>query len=597
MCIAGAAAIARAADEPKAAFDRLFGEEVRRVAATPDGADDLALAATLMEAARSRSDAGLLPILCEQVAALAIKDPAGHDLAVEAMTHLADAVPAQRLAALGRAADIRQRQYAQSRGEEKLAAAEALIHAIVTQGDAQMIAEQFDDALTSYRKAQGVASGVQSRNAAAVKGRVDRAVAAQVTHRQIQIARARLSQDKADAAAGRDLVRLYLVEMDDPAEARKYSFLAADESWSRNIRLAAASADSLPPEQCFAMGEWYRGLGDEARSDVAKAAMLRRAAVYYEQFLHQHRADDLVRTKATLASRKVQDDLARLNIADVALAPLVTANTAAKAGWVDALPLVDPATHGVGVTWNRAPGGEITSLDGSGSLAFPVQPTGSYDFDIRFAFQSGEHISLTLPVGRTSVTLQLGAPVGDTYYSGLARIRGADLSDPGNPTRSGPTNLVLYRPYTLSGRVAIRGADATITAALNGTAIVRWSGPVTALTPYMPDRWPGLIAAHTHASKITIHSARFRPADGDASAGAIAVNVAMPAAGAAPAAAEMPGALTPEQAAEVRKKLTMIRQRFRTWPYETQRQVILELQQSNYPEAHDLAQRLLDGEF
>jgi hypothetical protein len=60
-----APALAAPEDEAIQAFDSLYGEEVKRVLATPDTADDAALAGKLLEAARSvAAQPALLAVLC-----------------------------------------------------------------------------------------------------------------------------------------------------------------------------------------------------------------------------------------------------------------------------------------------------------------------------------------------------------------------------------------------------------------------------------------------------------------------------------------------------------------------------------------------------
>jgi len=81
-----------AEDAAKAAavFQSLYGEDLKRVAATRDTADDVALAARLLEAAKAaETQPALLALLCEKAADLGLADPRGFDTALAAADLLA----------------------------------------------------------------------------------------------------------------------------------------------------------------------------------------------------------------------------------------------------------------------------------------------------------------------------------------------------------------------------------------------------------------------------------------------------------------------------------------------------------------------------
>ena len=79
------------ADEAEDAFNSLYGDELERVAATPSSADDMILAAKLLEAVRGvTGQPALLAVLCEKTYVLAGKSPAGCATALAAMELLAE---------------------------------------------------------------------------------------------------------------------------------------------------------------------------------------------------------------------------------------------------------------------------------------------------------------------------------------------------------------------------------------------------------------------------------------------------------------------------------------------------------------------------
>jgi formylglycine-generating enzyme required for sulfatase activity len=63
------------------------------------------------------------------------------------------------------------------------------------------------------------------------------------------------------------------------------------------------------------LGDWYKGLADQATTLASKGAMLRRAKAYYERFVDLHKADDLARTGAALMLKRIEDALAKCGAA------------------------------------------------------------------------------------------------------------------------------------------------------------------------------------------------------------------------------------------------------------------------------------------
>ena len=106
---AGAAA-KEEAEKAAQAFQSLFGDELKRVAATRDVVDDLALAAKLLEAARAaEAQPALLTVLGEKCFDLAAQDPKGCETALAAAELLARKVPERAEAMQERILSVGQR--------------------------------------------------------------------------------------------------------------------------------------------------------------------------------------------------------------------------------------------------------------------------------------------------------------------------------------------------------------------------------------------------------------------------------------------------------------------------------------------------------
>ncbi|MCX5676313.1 MAG: hypothetical protein NTX87_15030, partial [Planctomycetota bacterium] len=98
------------ADEAEDAFNALYGAELKKVAATRDTADDVALAAQFLAAAKTPgTHLGVVVILCEKAYDLGAKAASGFETAVEAMELLAGKSPAKAPACLDKSVVVRQR--------------------------------------------------------------------------------------------------------------------------------------------------------------------------------------------------------------------------------------------------------------------------------------------------------------------------------------------------------------------------------------------------------------------------------------------------------------------------------------------------------
>jgi len=229
------------ADEAADTFNKLYGDDLKRVAATPSPADDVALARQLLEAAgKVANQKALLTLLCEKAYELAIKDPAGYPTAKAAKDLLA--------------------------------------------------------ASAAEKKAESL-----------------------LAEKQIAALKARLAADPKDASSRKEIVRLYLVEMDNPAEAAKFLDEAMDAATRKYVPAAAKPIEDAPEAACTEMGDWYKGLADQATAPASKGAMLQRAKAYYTRFVDLHKADDVARAGATLMLMKIDDALAKLGPAAVGM--------------------------------------------------------------------------------------------------------------------------------------------------------------------------------------------------------------------------------------------------------------------------------------
>lgn len=524
--VGGAATAEDAAQSPEQLFESLFGADLRRVSATPDAQDDVDLAAVLLQAASSADDKPqVMTLLIDHVVELGMRHATGHDLATEALQLGIERLSAQQTHFLEKLVDLRQRQYTQARATDRTAAGLALVAALIRLADAQYETQAFDDAMVQLRRATAVASAVRSNEARqTVKARMDRVIAAQAVVRQVQAARARLTRDKTDQAAAKELLRLYVVELDTPDEARKFSFLLDDETWQKNIRLACADITTLSDAEAMALGDWYRALAPGAGSGRARAAMLARAVACYDQFAERHGHADLLSTKAALTRKQVFEELAALNKTLPDYDRHLPGDYGAA---VDLLKLVDIQKHVEQGQWTLDASGLHTADSGRNRIIFPVAPHGSYQlqFDMMTGTSSNDDIIVYLPVGPTAVGLYLSHPprrrdVTETpqTWMGLATVQQMGIDTPGNPASmsvSPPTAGIWHK---VQADISLNKSQASIQVMFDEKPLVKWDGPVSQLSPmsrWQPRARGDVLAIACQPSMVSFKAMTFRMIDGD----------------------------------------------------------------------------------
>jgi hypothetical protein len=302
------AADQKAAEAAKV-FESLYGADFKRVRATRDPKDDLELANRLLAAAKDNTNQPeFLAILCEKAADLASPQPDGQGTALEALQLLGATVPGQLSACAARIVDIRQKQFDIARGDDRAKAGEALIDALLSLVDAQM-AGGGAGAIGAARRAVAVARVISSPRKNAVEARLSAMEQAARVAPEVEDLKKQVAQDPQNRAAREKLVRRLIVDLDDPAEAAQYVEGVEDASFKKYVPAAAKPVEEVPELACLELAEWYRGMA-EAASPAAKAAMCARALTYYRRFLGLHPAQDLSRTQASLAVKKIEDSFA-----------------------------------------------------------------------------------------------------------------------------------------------------------------------------------------------------------------------------------------------------------------------------------------------
>ena len=422
-------------DEAANTFEQLYGADFKKAMASRDTAPAGELADQLLKAAtESAKDPALFAVFCEKVLAL------------------------------------RQKQFDSAKGDAKAPAADLLLQSLDNLAQAKMQAADFSGAATLYQKAIATAATPEAK--AIYKAKLLECGERQKMQKKIDDLKAKVAAAPDDAASRAELVRLIVVELDDPAQANQYVADALDEDLKKHVPAAAKGVDAAPELACMELGDWYWGFAEKA-SPGAKLTMLEHAGTYYRRFLDLHKENDTARTKATLALKKAEEAAAK--------AGHKPGESGTGKGWIDVLKLSDLKNKSwpnyLGATWKRT--GDAIQVQaatdrGGGQLAIPLVIEGPYELRVKVVknFLPG-NLNILLPVGPTGVILSV-----DNDKGHLATVTG-DKKDPVFPGGTAEAKT----EYLLELKVVPNEKETKITVKLDGKPWIEWQGPWAALSP------------------------------------------------------------------------------------------------------------------
>ncbi len=172
-------------------------------------------------------------------------------------------------------------------------------------------------------------------------------------------------------------------------------------------------------------------------------------------------------------------------------------------GWEDLLARLTPAeVEKTGRGWSLKDG-ELFSPDTKdhATLPLPGAVSGiSYQVRVRLRRLAGKKFfHLILPVADRMTGFDLDGFPRDGFYTGLVRVNGKAGKD--LPGAVHGEQVKDTKPHDLEVTVRLDGANATITATLDGKPLYEWTGPTAALSQdkYFASTQPGALAFGTYA--------------------------------------------------------------------------------------------------
>ncbi|HUT01221.1 MAG TPA: hypothetical protein VM031_02105 [Phycisphaerae bacterium] len=179
---------------------------------------------------------------------------------------------------------------------------------LIAAGDDLLAAGKATEAQKRYTEAFGLSSRYAPALRDEITGRTQDVRAWQKLQRTLGQCKRMLARKPKDVALRERLILLYVVELDDPAEARKLLTPDVSEELRTCVPLAAGKADRLAKEACVQLGDWYRKLADRPGTGRARTVALTRVKTYYERFLKLE-ANALQAVTAKTKLREVENEL------------------------------------------------------------------------------------------------------------------------------------------------------------------------------------------------------------------------------------------------------------------------------------------------
>jgi hypothetical protein len=286
-----------------AAFEKLYGADIKRVKASPDPSAAIGLAEQILASARTaKLSDDLVVTMCEAAFDLAFNASGGETVAFEVLRFLADKCPDVKFDCAIKQAALCERAY---KADKLRANGERLIDALTAAGDLGTSAHRFAESADAWSRALAAAEQVNSTRTSAIKDRLPAFVARKDTVKQVADMTAQLRISPQDATLRGKMLQTYLVDLDSPADAAKFLDATEDETLKTNIPLAAGPADKLSEDALLTLGEWYAGLVEKAGVG-GKELITARAQSYYVRFFAMHKdRDDALAMRATLGIQKV----------------------------------------------------------------------------------------------------------------------------------------------------------------------------------------------------------------------------------------------------------------------------------------------------
>lgn len=293
-------------------FNTLYGREIAQARNTLTTDDDGKLASKMLDDARDLENRPEFSrLLLEHAYEFGSRDPAGYTAAIEAMRTMMALKPETKEDSLQKALSVQQRLYRSSRPDDRGIIGADLIRMQIELADLKASRTEpgdVHDAINTYRQALSLAGILNDPSRTEIAKKMDQAAMRKRALDRIDTLKGRLENNPLNTTPNRDLLRIYLIELNDPHSALKYAEKVDEPDLTRHLPLAVRPSNELKEADLVGLGSWYFNLAEQAPL-AARPAMFRRARDYYRAFLIRHTEEDLQHLQAQLAIKKINQRL------------------------------------------------------------------------------------------------------------------------------------------------------------------------------------------------------------------------------------------------------------------------------------------------
>lgn len=366
------------AEDAGALYARGFGDRDAAVRAAHSPTLSSAFAQELFDSAdQVKDDPAYQTVLLNKAYEFGMLYPDGLGTAVEAMEKLIQSQPETKegadqklLAAMAKRCHI-------SIGEQRRAATDEYVAKALEIADDLTTAGKYEAAITVCGKAKLTAAAFPQSRADLAAG-LQRTRDVEGVARHAQELKATLAASPNDTAAAREIVRLFVLDLDDPEQAVPWLEATGDPRLKQVVPLAARDVEELSEAESLQLADWYHTQVHKSSRRASYTAWTRARAAY-QHFLDLHPRQDADRLNAR---RAIED-------ANAALAELP--NAASSQRIINLLPSID-LERDVIRGWGhlaRKNGGlayDGAWSDGQYAVAFrtPYHPPDEYDLRMTF---------------------------------------------------------------------------------------------------------------------------------------------------------------------------------------------------------------------
>lgn len=287
--------------EARKLFDALYGENLKTARATGGFDDDLVVCKDLLKVIDDvKEHPALITLICQEVYDTTASRPEGYATAVSAAKAMAQHVESKKTDALDMAVAVLRKQFARSKLNDKTTVGRELVGTLTELAQWHEEKGDLTSAVTTYKQAVLVARVGKLDNLKELTALQERAQHRHSQKSKLKELEEQLLRDASRSDIAKKLVMIHLVELDDPAEAKRFVVRAKDETLKKIVELIAKPSKSLKGKDLATLGDWYHQQGKLAKGDQRYALNVK-AASYFGRFVNSAKKKDLTLAKAKLA--------------------------------------------------------------------------------------------------------------------------------------------------------------------------------------------------------------------------------------------------------------------------------------------------------